>query len=99
VNPLAPLVYRVEAVEGAAIVDPQALGKLTKADEPKLPFNIALPVTGETGEATLRVSLSYYYCANDPGGLCKMASVEWIAPLRLDPAAESAMVSLIAPSE
>jgi DNA-binding beta-propeller fold protein YncE len=99
VNPLAPLVYQVEAVGDAGPLDAQALGKVTKAEEPKLPLEITLPVTSDSGEVTLRVGLNYYYCANDPGGLCKMSSVQWTVPLKLDPAADSSSVSLSATAE
>lgn len=99
VNPLAPLVYQIEAVGDVGPLDAQSLGKLAKADESKLPLEIAIPVTADAGEATLRIGLSYYYCADDPGGLCKMASVQWTAPLQLDSAAETTVLPLTAASE
>ena len=44
-----------------------------------------LPLTGATGQTTLKVSCSYYYCQEGAEGLCKAAAVAWTVPIEIAP--------------
>ncbi|MCA9178071.1 MAG: redoxin domain-containing protein [Planctomycetales bacterium] len=78
-NPLAPWECWVEAKEPNGPVARAALGhKAFEGESVKLEFSLA--VSGD-GEQTLVVSLPYYYCSD--GGLCKVGSVVWTAPVKI----------------
>jgi DNA-binding beta-propeller fold protein YncE len=93
INPLAPMTYRIEA-SSAGPIQPKEPGKPQKVAEPATNFEIALPVTAATGEETVQVSLTYYYCQEGAEGLCKVGSVTWNVPLKLSPDAQQASVPL-----
>jgi len=94
INPLAPMRYLVEAASASGPIDRSALGKLTDVTSPAKTFEIALPTKGTTGEETLKLSLSYYYCQEGPGGLCKSGSVIWTVPVKLSADATATTVKL-----
>lgn len=81
-NPLAPMRYTVTA-EGTGVVKRDAIGKSVKLDEPAAKFAFKLPVTGNSGNDTIKVSLNYYYCEDSAEGVCKTGSVTWTVPLQL----------------
>ncbi len=97
VNPLAPLVYRVDVVGDVGPIDSSGLGQLVRVNDSGIPVEVTLNTIAESGEATLTVGLTYYFCTTKPGGLCKMASVVWNVPLKLDAAAEQNAATLSAP--
>lgn len=82
---------------GQTIVDPQGLGKRIKAaagEDGTVRF--ALPLTGEAGETTVRLSLQYGYCREGEGGLCKVRTARWVLPLAVSEQGEG-LVRLAAP--
>lgn len=93
-NPLAPFVYRIDVVGEAGPLHSAALAKLTRVDAPTLPWELTLPVNAEAGEFTLTIGTNYFYCSEDPAGLCKMTSVVRTIPIKLDPAADQTAVEL-----
>lgn len=97
INPLAPLVYRVDAAGDAGPVEASVRGKSIRVEAKELPVNVALPVTGDSGATTLKVGLTYYYCTTKPGGLCKMASVVWTVPVTIEAGAERDTATLSEP--
>jgi hypothetical protein len=93
-NKDAPMRYLVEAAGTPGPIEGSALGKLQAVQEPAVNFPIDLPLTGRSGQATLSVSLGFYYCQERAEGICKAASVIWKAPIRLDSAAAKQAVTL-----
>lgn len=82
INPLAPQNFKVESAAGSTgPVDRAAIGKPTKVSPPSTTFDIALPVTAETGKDHVRITLNYYYCQEGKEGVCKVGSVTWAVPL------------------
>jgi DNA-binding beta-propeller fold protein YncE len=81
INPLAPMAWTATAEGESGPVDRAALGQPVKLEEPAAEFDAALPVTSATGEDTVRLSLTYYYCQEGSEGLCKVGSVVWTVPL------------------
>lgn len=82
-NPMAPMGYLVRASGNNGPVNSDALGKWTKLTEPKAAFNIRLPLEADSGEETLEVALTYYYCREGSEGLCKVGSVIWKVPVHI----------------
>ncbi|HEX6985972.1 MAG TPA: thioredoxin-like domain-containing protein [Planctomycetaceae bacterium] len=95
-NPAYPLAVKIAADGPQPLVAPQSVGKKITASGDGETVRFALPLTGRPGEATLRVSLSYGYCRDGKGGLCKVRTAEWLLPLAVaDGGADS--VRLTAP--
>ncbi len=84
VNPLAPLKYLVESIDGKGAVGRTALGKLTAVEKPGNEFVIELPAT-EDGADKLKISISLYYCQANGGGLCKAKNLIATVPLTIAP--------------
>ncbi|QDT31559.1 thioredoxin-like domain-containing protein [Thalassoglobus polymorphus] len=95
-NKLAPVAYQLKAVGQQNVVDPSVLGKRKKADSDDVSASVTVPLTGESGEAVLELSIAYQYCRDGVGGVCKFASKKWLIPVKVDPAAKTSDVKLIA---
>ena len=48
---------------------------------PAADFDVALPVATETGAATIKFAMAYYYCEDSDSGLCKTGEVVWTVPI------------------
>lgn len=97
INPVAPMSYSIKSAGAKSSSGPLRLtdlAKPTRLEKPADQFTITLPVESATGEDTLQVSLTYYYCREGAEGLCKVGSVTWTVPIRLSPDADAASVSL-----
>jgi len=92
-NALAPNSYRVEANQEVGPVDRDALGKMTRLEQPFPSFTIELPVTG-SGTDSLDVGVSFYYCQEGGEGLCKVGNAAWTVPLEIQPDAEATEIKL-----
>jgi hypothetical protein len=82
INPLAPMNYRVDAVDGiTGPVRREDLGKPVRVTPPAATFDVVLPVSSVSGDDQVRMTLNYYYCKEGKEGVCKLGSVAWQAPL------------------
>jgi sugar lactone lactonase YvrE len=93
-NPQAPMGYLVEATTPSGPIDRNAIGKTARLKQPATHFEIPLPVTADSGEETLRVALTYYYCREGAEGICKVGSMRWTVPVKLSASSESLTVPL-----
>ncbi|MFO0870687.1 MAG: thioredoxin-like domain-containing protein [Pirellulales bacterium] len=81
INPLAKLQPWIEATGDAGPVDRGQLGRQS-IDKPATEFTLRVPVKG-TGDDTVKVSFSYYYCQEGNEGLCKAGAVVFTVPLKV----------------
>ena len=72
----------------------RGLGKPVRLEKPKAEFDVRLPLRVSSGRDTLELSVDYYYCREGSEGLCRIGSAEWIVPVELSAAAETAVVRL-----
>ncbi|MFO1045142.1 MAG: thioredoxin-like domain-containing protein [Planctomycetaceae bacterium] len=80
-NPLLPVKYKV-ATEGKLVAaDLQNVREEAVASGEGVKFKI--PVTAKSGSGTLMVTLTYGYCREGKGGLCKIDSVTFKVPVEL----------------
>ena len=99
-NDLAPISWEVFAEGEQTIVDRDALGvrdEATVNDQKVAHFD--LPMTGQPGEATLYVRVSFGYCGLDKNALCHLASAKWKVPVMLSADGTSKEVSLSFPKQ
>jgi len=95
INENAPMSYGVEVTGDTGLVDRAALSGRQKVTPPAAEFEIALPVTADSGQETVRISLRYFYCQEGDGGLCKVGAVVWTLPLEVSLDAERASAALV----
>ena len=90
INDLAPMSYWATA-EKPGPLRAEGLGRIPLAT-PSDAFEVRLPVEpGQTGETLVEVALDYYYC-EEAGGLCKVGSILWKVPLKVDPSGKETAV-------
>ncbi len=80
-NPQFPVSVTIVSQEGDGVVDPTAVGQRIAAKAEGDVVRFALPLTATQGTGTLRLSLSYGYCREGKGGLCKVGRSVWSLPL------------------
>jgi len=96
INPLAPMVYRVDpqleagspAASASELVARAEIGKFVKLAKPATTFEFTLPAAANVSNDQLRIGVKYYYCREGKEGVCKAGSVVWVVPLTV--AAEGA---------
>jgi hypothetical protein len=95
INPLAAPSYYVEASGPSGPIDRAKLATTSQTiSKPTESFSIAVPTTADRGQETLQVLVSYYYCQEGDAGLCKVGSVAWTVPIRLDAKAKTGSLPL-----
>jgi thiol-disulfide isomerase/thioredoxin len=77
-NPEAPMEYLLEGISAQGAPFEQT-GKL---DKPQTAFSIDIPAAKLKGAALLKVSLAYYPCQEQAGGLCFIRSQVWEIPIQ-----------------
>jgi thiol-disulfide isomerase/thioredoxin/DNA-binding beta-propeller fold protein YncE len=89
-NALAPTSYYVEATNETGPVDRAAVGKIIAVEKPTAEFDIDLPLASQdaakpaTGDDPLTILVTYYYCQEGDGGICKIANLAFEVPLKVD---------------
>jgi thiol-disulfide isomerase/thioredoxin len=95
-NEQGPVKYLLEAVGSQSLFSAEHLGKRTaaKIQGDKVMFEVPLAAT--SGEATLKLTLTYGYCRGGSSGLCKLATHRWKIPLEVSAGAPTDTVALSA---
>ena len=97
-NKLAPLTYRVNAAEEQPLVARDELGQRNAIEPPEeghvVKFDV--PLAARTGKAELKVTLSFGYCRDGSGGLCKLGTLAWLVPVEVTSDAKQNMIRLVA---
>jgi len=93
-NKLLPVRCRVTS-DGDALFPADQLGVRHEAEsEDGLSARFALPVAKPAGAATVQVAVTYGYCREGTGGLCKIDTVRFRIPLVLAAGADTKPVAL-----
>jgi DNA-binding beta-propeller fold protein YncE len=79
INPLAPMSYWLDAATPSGPADRAAFGRV-RLPKPTAEFDVPVKVSG-TGEETIRVALSYFYCQESDNGVCKIGAVVFNVPV------------------
>ena len=88
-NQLAPVGYRLQAEEGQQQVDAAAIGPKKRAVSDGKTASFSIPLTGKPGATSVQISLTYQYCKDGQGGVCRFASQQFQLPLTLADQGES----------
>jgi hypothetical protein len=76
-NPLQPVKYKITAEGEQPLVAADQLNKRREAKSEESSATFTIPTSAKAGEATLLVSLTYGYCRDGNGGVCKVGTAHW----------------------
>jgi hypothetical protein len=95
-NPLAPIMYRVAASGEQSLVAADNLGQRTQIDLPEQGTTVkfAVPLASKTGKGELKLTISYGYCRDGAGGLCKLGTLTWLVPIEVAADAKQSVIKL-----
>jgi len=83
INMLAPVVARLKSKADQPLVAVEALGQRHKGTLEGDLATFEIPLIGDSGSAEFQVSVSYGYCREGVGGLCRLHTASWSMPLEL----------------
>lgn len=99
VNPLFPAAFQLKAKDGQNLVVAEQLAGKQKATAQDKTASLELSLTGNTGSTPLEIALTYGYCREGKGGLCKVRTARWNVPLSVMEDADSSEIVLSVPQE
>lgn len=98
-NKLAKVTYKIEALGEQKLIAAEQLKSRHTAEADDGVATAKIPLTAQSGEANLAVSLSFSYCRDGVGGLCKLKTSKWNIPIKVSPDAKSSTIQLEAVAE
>ena len=99
VNPLFPISYRLNAGKAQTLIPEEQVNGKHKASAEGGTVTLDLSMTGNTGDAVLEIALTYGYCRDGQGGVCKVKTTRWNLPLKATGDAQSAEIDLEVPGD
>lgn len=84
-NPAAPVTYRWASAAEQTLVAADELNARQEAEvlEDRKTVRVKLPVTGQTGAATFKLSLSWSFCNEGKNAECRLKSQSWEVPVEI----------------
>lgn len=82
-NKLAPVTYRLKAEGEQALVAPDQLGQRQEVKPDANQVTVQIPLAARSGTGKYRLTVTYSYCRDGQGGVCKFKTVSWIVPVTL----------------
>jgi sugar lactone lactonase YvrE/thiol-disulfide isomerase/thioredoxin len=100
-NPLAPITYRLAAGGEQSLVAAQSLGERNEIEFPAegTTVRFAVPLASKTGKGELKLAVSYGYCRDGAGGLCKLGTLTWLLPIEVAADAKQSVIKLTSARE
>jgi len=95
-NQLAPVSCRLRTSAPTELFAAGELAKHHRALVDPHKAVVSIPLERKSGETLLETSLSFGYCRDGVGGLCKLGTAHWTVPIELSPDAKQKAVSLTA---
>jgi thiol-disulfide isomerase/thioredoxin len=80
-NPLFPHTFRLMADNEQSLVGAEHIGERQKAEIDGEALSISVPLAEERGEATFELAVTFGYCREGTGGLCKIHTEQWKLPV------------------
>ncbi|MCA9097855.1 MAG: hypothetical protein KDA36_05700, partial [Planctomycetaceae bacterium] len=96
-NPESPVVYRIRAVGEQNLLAADQLNDRLEAtvSDGKAAFSAKL--ASSDGKGDLLIDVSYGYCREGVGGVCKLARLHWKVPVEATPASNQTTITLVPP--
>jgi thiol-disulfide isomerase/thioredoxin len=91
--------YRLEATGEQSLIAADQLKVRKVADVKDDVATFAVPLTKEPGEAKLSLSVSFTYCRDGVGGVCKLHTTRWNVPVKVSADGKASPIKLEAAAE
>ncbi len=83
-NPLAPVVFRLQAEGQQTLVSAEHLGIREEVQPTNHQVTIPIPLSGMSGTGKFQLTVSYSYCKEgQTGGVCKLKRAAWVVPVTI----------------
>ena len=93
-NKLAPVIWKLSAADPQTLVDEEHLDARSEAKTTESTALVSIPVTARTGSARFELSVTWGYCRDGTGGLCKVKTARWLIPIKAVEGADASKVVL-----
>jgi thiol-disulfide isomerase/thioredoxin len=80
-NKAAPATVRLQAPAGTPLFAPKELAKRRRAIIKNDKAHVTIPMAHKSGSTVLEASLTFTYCRDGVGGVCKLATARWKVPI------------------
>jgi hypothetical protein len=95
-NESAPASCRLRSNSSTDVIAPAELARHHRAELGKHKAVVTIPLAHKSGKAVFDVSLSFTYCRDGVGGICKLGSGHWTVPIEFAADASQSGVNLTA---
>lgn len=93
-NKLAPASCRIRSSGPTPVVSQAELAKPHQCARQGNKLVARIPLAGQAGRAVLEASLSFTYCRDGVGGVCKLGSAQWSIPIEVADDAKQTSIAL-----
>ncbi len=93
-NKLGPVTYTLNAAGEQGLIEADQLNVKGEATAGELEATIEVPLTEQSGAGTFELALSYTYCREGTGGVCRFARQAWSVPVEVASDATADAVTL-----
>jgi thiol-disulfide isomerase/thioredoxin/sugar lactone lactonase YvrE len=98
-NQLAKVNYKLEADGVQNIIAADQLNTRRVAESDGQVASISIPLSAPSGEAKLTLAVSFSYCRDGVGGLCKLQTSRWNIPVKVSADGKTSTVKVEATAE
>jgi hypothetical protein len=84
-NKDAPAKFKLTPTGKASLFAPDRIKSRIAGKIDGEAVTLDVPLAAKEGQGTYEVSLTYVYCRDGKGGLCKLETTRWKLPLELSP--------------
>ena len=98
-NKLAKVTYKLEVIGDQKVIAVDQFKGRHEAEVNDGVASASIPLIAQTGEAKLTLSLSFPYCRDGVGGLCKLKTSKWNIPINVSADGKSSTIKLEAVAE
>ena len=98
-NDLAPVTWELFTDGDQPIFPAANLGQRDEAIVADGHATLSMPMTGESGTATMYIRVSYGYCGTEENALCRLATATWRVPITIAADATVDVLNLSFPSD
>ena len=95
-NSLAPVSYRLAAAGEQSLVAAASLGERIQIEAPAegTTVRFSVPLASPTGKGELKITVSYGFCRDGAGGLCRLGTLTWLIPVEVAADAKDGVIKL-----
>jgi hypothetical protein len=98
-NPLAKVNYTLAADGAQNLIAANQLNARRAAESDGQLASISIPLSAQSGEAKLTLSVSFSYCRDGVGGLCKLQTSRWSIPVKVAADGKTSTIQVEASAE